>query len=53
MKHREDEKRTGTFVTVQAFQQGIGTASCGPDIAPEYRFPANADYELQFILRAL
>ena len=52
MKHREDEKRTGTFVTVQAFQQGIGTASCGPDIAPEYRFPANADYELQFILRA-
>ena len=52
MKHREDEKRTGTFVTVQAFQQGIGTASCGPDIAPEYRFPANADYELQFVLRA-
>nr|MCR5811163.1 hypothetical protein [Lachnospiraceae bacterium] len=25
MKHREDEKRTGTYVTIQAFQQGIGT----------------------------
>ena len=28
MKHREGETRTGTYVTIQAFQQGIGTGAC-------------------------
>ena len=50
MRHREDEVRTSTYVTIQAFQQGIGTASCGPGIAPEYRYPADKDYELQFVI---
>ena len=30
MKHREDEIRTGTYVTVSAFQRGISSSSCGP-----------------------
>jgi hypothetical protein len=51
MKHRKDEKRTGTYVTVQAFQQGIGTGACGPAIMPEFCYPAKADYELKFLIR--
>ena len=50
MKHREDEKRTGTYVTVQAFQQGIGTGACGPAIMPEFTYGAKSDYELKFII---
>ena len=50
MKHREDEKVTGTYVTISAFQQGIGTGICGPETAPEYRYPADRDYELKFLI---
>ena len=50
MRHREDEKRTGTYVTIQAFQQGIGTGACGPAIAKEHQFSAAQDYELKFII---
>ena len=50
MKHREDEKRTGTYVTIQAFQQGIGTGACGPAIMPEYLYSARQDYELKFLI---
>ena len=48
MRHREDEKRTGTYVTIQAFQQGIGTGSCGPGVMPEYLYSAKKDYTLRF-----
>ncbi len=51
MAHREDEIRTGTFVTIQAFQMGIGTASCGPKCEPEYTYPVKEDYEFSFLLR--
>ncbi len=51
MKHREDERATGTYVTIQAFQQGIGTGSCGPRIAPEFTFPVTEDYVLRFVIR--
>ena len=51
MKHREDEVRTGTYITIQAFQQGIGTGACGPAIMPEYQYPAKQDYELKFLIR--
>lgn len=51
MKHRKDEVRTGTYVTIQAFQQGIGTGACGPAIMPEYQFKAQNDYTLQFLIR--
>ncbi len=51
MKHIEDEKRTGTYVTIQAFQQGIGTGACGPAIMPEFQYPARQDYELKFLIR--
>lgn len=51
MKHREDEKRTGTYITIQAFQQGIGTGACGPAIAKEHQYSAKQDYEIKFIIR--
>ena len=51
MKHREDEKVTGTYVTINAFQMGIGTGSCGPVTAKEYCYPVNKDYEIKFFIR--
>jgi hypothetical protein len=51
MRHREDEVRTGTYVTIQAFQQGIGTGSCGPRTAPEFSYPVTEDYLLRFLIR--
>ena len=51
MRHREDEVRTGTYVTIQAFQQGIGTGSCGPNIMPEFQYSAKKDYTLKFLIR--
>ncbi len=51
MRHREDEKRTGTYVTIQDFQQGIGTGSCGPGVMPEYQYSAAKDYTLRFLIR--
>ena len=48
MRHRSDEIRTGTYVTIQAFQQGIGTGACGPGVMPEYQYSAKEDYELRF-----
>ncbi|MBR0063190.1 MAG: hypothetical protein IJP67_03405, partial [Oscillospiraceae bacterium] len=53
MRHRSDEARTGTYVTIQAFQQGIGTGACGPAIMPEFQFSAKEDYELKFIIKVL
>lgn len=51
MKHRTDEARTGTYVTIQAFQQGIGTGACGPGIMPEFQYIARQDYTLRFLIR--
>ena len=51
MKHREDVLCTGTYVTIQAFQQGIGTGSCGPRTAPEFCYPVKEDYLLRFVIR--
>lgn len=51
MRHRGDEKRTGTYVTIEAFQEGIGTGACGPVTAPEYKYSVKRDYQLQFLIR--
>lgn len=51
MKHREDEIRTGTYVTISAFQMGIGTGICGPKTAQEYCYPMDRDYELKFMIK--
>ena len=50
MAHREDEKSTGTYVSINAFQMGIGTGSCGPETRPEYCFDAKEEYVLKFII---
>ena len=50
MTHREDEVTTGTYVTLSAFQMGIGTGSCGPVTTPEYRHSARDEYVLQLII---
>ena len=52
MAHREDEVRTGTYVTISAFQMGIGTGICGPATAPEYCYPAKGEYEFKFLISA-
>ena len=51
MKHRIDEVRTGTYVTIQAFQQGIGTGSCGPATHDRFKYPASQDYKLKFLIK--
>ena len=53
MRHRSDEIRTGTYITIQGFQQGIGTGSCGPGVAPEFLFPVKQDYEYRFLVSVL
>ena len=50
MKHREDEVQTGVYVTIEAFQEGIGTGACGPAIMPEYTYSAKKDYTLKFLI---
>ncbi len=50
MRHRSDEKRTGTYLTISAFQMGIGTGSCGPATQKQYCFDAKNEYTLRFIL---
>ena len=50
MKHIGDEKCTGTYVTISAFQMGIGTGSCGPKPGKEYLYPVNRDYELKCVI---
>lgn len=50
MTHREDEITSGTYVTLSAFQMGIGTGSCGPVTRPEYRYDCREDHEIKFII---
>lgn len=50
MKHREDEITSGTYVTIEAFQMGIGTGSCGPITTDEFCYDVKNDYELSFLL---
>ena len=49
-KHREDEHKSGTYVTINAFQQGIGTGSCGPYTLDEHCYDASKDHILRFII---
>ena len=37
-------------MTIQAFQQGIGTGACGPGVMPEYQYSAKKDYTLKFLI---
>lgn len=50
MTHREDEVTTGTYVTLSAFQMGIGTGSCGPATRKQYRFDCKQDYEIKILI---
>ena len=50
MKHRKDEIVTGTYITLQAFQMGIGTGSCGPATRKEYRFDCKQDYSFSYLI---
>ena len=52
MKHREDRFTTGTYVTVQAFQQGIGTGSCGPVVDKQFTYSVNKDYSFKYLISA-
>lgn len=48
MTHREDMLCDGTHVALSAFQQGIGTGSCGPSTLPEHRRSMKKDCEFSF-----
>ncbi|MDO4622121.1 MAG: glycoside hydrolase family 2 TIM barrel-domain containing protein [Eubacteriales bacterium] len=50
MRHREDEKTTGTYVTIQGLQMGIGTGSCGPATAKEHTYPAKRGCRFSFLI---
>ena len=50
MKHQEDELQTGTYVAINAFQMGVGTGSCGPATLPQYKYKANEEYTLRFVI---
>ena len=52
MRHREDEICTGTYVTISAFQQGVGTGICGPGPSPDTLYPVKRDYVLRFRISA-
>ncbi|MBO4388698.1 MAG: hypothetical protein J5785_04595 [Spirochaetales bacterium] len=49
-RHRDDVKKSGVYVTINAFQQGIGTGSCGPYVDRQYMYPADRDYTLRFVI---
>lgn len=51
MRHREDEKRSGSYITLSAFQMGIGTGSCGPSTRPEYCYDCRGEYTLKFLIK--
>ena len=51
MKHRKDEKATGTYITISAFQQGLGTGICGPAPSPDVCMPVRRDYKLRFTVK--
>ena len=50
MRHREDEKTTGTYVTISAFQQGLGTGICGPAPSPDVCYDMKSDHILKFVI---
>ncbi len=50
MRHREDERPEGCYVTVQGFQMGIGTGSCGPATRAQYRFPGDKEYSFRYLI---
>jgi hypothetical protein len=50
MRHRCDEIHTGVYVTISAFQMGIGTGSCGPSTLPKYCFDAREEYVLRYLI---
>ena len=51
MRHTTDEKAAGTYVTINAFQKGIGTGSCGPVTAERFTFKADRDYTVSYLIR--
>ncbi len=50
MRHREDEKAEACYVTIQAFQMGIGTGSCGPSTRKKYRFSGDKEYSFRYLI---
>ncbi len=50
MTHREDEQCSGTYVTIEAFQMGIGTGSCGPATTEEFCYDVKKDYEVKYLI---
>ena len=51
-KHREDGyPQNTTFVSIDGFVRGAGTASCGPDTLEKYRIPFQAPLKFEFAVQ--
>ena len=51
-KHREDVyPQNTTFVSIDGFVRGAGTASCGPDTLEKYRIPFQAPLKFEFAVQ--
>lgn len=52
MKHVNDEFVSGTYVAIGAFQQGIGSGSCGPKTSEKYMYPISIkdSYTIKFLI---
>lgn len=50
--HREDVTRENTtFISIDGFMRGTGSASCGPDTLMKYRFIIDKSIEFKFAMR--
>ena len=50
--HREDLKNFDTtYIHIDGYLLGVGSASCGPEAKAEYRKESLTDEELEFIVR--
>ncbi len=51
-KHREDvEKCNESYLTISAFNMGVGTGICGPVALPQYRYTSNKDYVYKYVIQ--
>ncbi len=41
-------KKAESYLSLDCIQKGLGNASCGPDVLPEYKIPGHEDYSYSF-----
>lgn len=41
-------KKAESYLSLDCIQKGLGNASCGPDVLPEYKIPGHEDFSYSF-----